>query len=1024
MPSAITSFAVQNATLLDVDGEGYGINGNGWIVKAVLPFLAGQTFDPSKITITLEDPGFDATGAATTRTRVVRGTELVRRQFPNNTSRLGGQNGSDFEAFFAVSDTIFSGTTILSVDCAAGYYGASEAGAVTAGAISNLSTRAYPKPLFAWLNIQHERATGSSFPVEAVAYHKFGMFGRMVACIQFIARDAQATPNVAATQTAAAPSLSSFQTQGNIVEAYKASIPLAALAQGDVCQVNARVFPWIGDAASVLDLDTDGIAWPTARPATRLRFLNDKTGAYGGAIACVRATATGGTVQADLATARTTPFPTINAALTAVAAFNNANKGHNDHGGATIYIMDDGAGGAVAHALIANIAVALGTTALCWTEIRADPANTAAATITHGTNRTVCRLLRWRVSITVIASASFDGGNNNGNVMAAFEDGAITHTAGSQPLNYRCGLTYLRNLTTSFTSGNQSIYAGFGTTRTQAALILGCLNVGSVAGQAAKPWAIIGTFGVGVSEVDPVALPNLDINDGAVIVNNALLRKSADTEFAASQAYVAGIAFVQNVHERSTVGSAPNLQFGADSTVRPMDNILEFYNSIVGERGNECYNDVNAAKGVAKKLFAKFNIWDNINSKADVFTHPTDGQSSGRVGAFERLYSVGCEGNVSLTGSAGGSTPEVNGGSWLGMSWPNASYNVGRAAVGFTDPKANNYPNAGDLGAGGGTYSLTGTTNAAYNQVPAGGAMLGFDIAGVARRNDGTGAAGAYERTDASPGSGSASPTFAPFTTISAAALALAAAGSLAFAPMTSLSAGNLAAPGSGTGTVTVTLAAMSSSSAGALALAGVAAPGFAPLTSLSAGNLAVPGAGAGAAVITFSAMTGAAAADLALAASAALSFAPMTGIAAGIDDLVLPSIVVSTLITGNPNRDFPTPQNFSLFAGDAKTLKVTVFDEDGDPIPLAGVQAVTWRLARTARSVPVLTKTMGAGVTVIADDADEGGANCGRLDVVIESADSDPLDGEYVHECQIVDASGARSAIFYGRANVAPSLN
>lgn len=116
-------------------------------------------------------------------------------------------------------------------------------------------------------------------------------------------------------------------------------------------------------------------------------------------------------------------------------------------------------------------------------------------------------------------------------------------------------------------------------------------------------------------------------------------------------------------------------------------------------------------------------------------------------------------------------------------------------------------------------------------------------------------------------------------------------------------------------------------------------------------------------------------------------------------------------------------PQNFAMLAGDSKVLKVTVVDETGSPLPLAGTQSVTWRLGRTARSTPVLSKTLAGGVTIIATDAGAGQANCGRMDVRIDTADSDPLDGEYVHDCQIVDAAGARATIFHGRAVINPNL-
>lgn len=116
-------------------------------------------------------------------------------------------------------------------------------------------------------------------------------------------------------------------------------------------------------------------------------------------------------------------------------------------------------------------------------------------------------------------------------------------------------------------------------------------------------------------------------------------------------------------------------------------------------------------------------------------------------------------------------------------------------------------------------------------------------------------------------------------------------------------------------------------------------------------------------------------------------------------------------------------PQNFTLSAGAGLILKITVFDEAGDPIPLAGTQSVTWKLARTARSASVLSKTLGAGATIITDDAAQGGANCGRLDVQIDAADSADLDGEYFLDCRLLDANGDTSRIFYGRGFIAPGL-
>lgn len=116
-------------------------------------------------------------------------------------------------------------------------------------------------------------------------------------------------------------------------------------------------------------------------------------------------------------------------------------------------------------------------------------------------------------------------------------------------------------------------------------------------------------------------------------------------------------------------------------------------------------------------------------------------------------------------------------------------------------------------------------------------------------------------------------------------------------------------------------------------------------------------------------------------------------------------------------------PQNFAMMAGDSKVLQVTVKDEAGVPLPLAGIASATWRLARSRRGVDLLTKTMGSGVTIITENAAANEANCGRLNILITAADSEALDGEYFHDCQIVDATGAASTVFFGRANITPNL-
>lgn len=737
--SVISALVIQSSSGIDPSavadaGNGVGIEGNGWVAKATVPYLAATTFDPTKIVLTVTDPGYDGTGT-TVVTRTITGRAILRRQYPNQASLQATQVSTNLEVYFSLSDDIYAGSTVTDAQAEAGFYGASQHGEIAS--VTNSSTLAYEKPLFAWLNTQHERATGSTFPVEAVAYHRRARNGRQVARIEFIAKDAQGTPNVAATQTVSATALSSIQTKGQIVEAWKASIPLTALTQGDLCQVNAKVYPWIGDSSAVLDLEAAGVAWPTASPQTRLRFLNDKTGAYGGAIAFVRAGASGGTVSLTEAMARAAPFPTINGALTAIRTFNNANRGHNDHSGGVIYLMDNGSGGAVAHQLTNGMS---GVTAgQCWTEIRPDPSAVGAVSFTLGGYFDTAGLLKWVVNTTQATGGFFDGGPSNGNVMQAWENQTITISGASVPINYQCGLTYCRNVTINgVATRDNTLLAGYSTTRTQTALALGHMIPAATPTTAVFPFVMIGSRldGVLVGETD---LANVDAQDGRVIANNRIDDLRDACVFGHTVTLTKGIAIVQNVFERASVASSPCLQIAADGAVQAVANVVEQYNTVVGERTNRAYSDVAGAMNVKKKITSRFNLWHQYNIKSD--TYVTDTTVSGRVGNWRARYTVGFEGNISLTGSAQGTTPAANGSSWLGEAWPDTGSNVTAAAVTFTDNKS------GSANPGGGTYSLTGGSNAAYGRVPAGSAGLAFDLAGVARLNNGNGAAGAYERT-------------------------------------------------------------------------------------------------------------------------------------------------------------------------------------------------------------------------------------------------------------------------------------
>jgi hypothetical protein len=754
--AAITSLTILPAGGLQaMDGAG-AADANGWVAKVTLPDDGVSAFDPTKIVLTVSDPGFDATGAATTVTRTIRGTAVLRKQYPNQAQRLNSASGGVRTVCFALSDDIYQGSTIAGAVAQAGYYGAAAAG--TIGSVVNTSTLAYPKPLFAWVNMHYERATGSTFAVEGVAFHRHAMNGRQVACVQYQARDAQGTPNLSATVTAATPQLSTIQTKGQIAEVYAAAVPLANLTQGDLCRVNAKVFPWIGNAAAVLDLLADGVAVTgdatSINPQTPLRFCCDKTGGYGGACAIVKpgGTAAGASgVRSSYAALGATladAYPTIEAAIAAIQTWNSANKGHNDHSGGTVYLGEAAAGAGATHVIGNNGGSASGK---CWTDIVKDPgaSGTVKAQLSAaGQGQTA--MLRWGCPFECNGGYFNGGSGNSFNSWVAFRGNTINAVAGSAaPLNYGFAHSYFENVTWTGGANFPLPTFGYGGAARIQMRAVGVLfeDMPAALGNrfAIQPFTLIGCRFVNGAFDDSNWVANWDSCDGGVIYNCQFLKEQAPCQLGGG--YTRGFALVQNVIERTNTANSPALQIGGDTTTLPFDNVIEYHNTIPGAgaaganigRTNRAYADVAGAAGVNKRITSRFNLWYDYNVKTDTFTGNTT--ATGRTGNWRVRYHVGDRGNVSVLGDDTGSGVNASGGTWAGEVW-DADGKASGATVTFTNNAA------GTGGAGGGDYTLTGASNDAYGRVASGAAALAYDMAGRPRRTDGSGAAGAYERTD------------------------------------------------------------------------------------------------------------------------------------------------------------------------------------------------------------------------------------------------------------------------------------
>jgi hypothetical protein len=745
IPGGLMSLTIADATPID-PVSGVGASGSGWVAIAKLAGVTSLvgTAVPSALTLVVSDPGFDASGNVTTVTRTITGVAHLRRQYPNGNSKIISTDGTNLTLSITLDDWIYSGTTIVSASIGSTFYPGCTAS--NASQTANSSTIAYTKPLFGWINPQQD-ICGSTYATESVAFHRHATAGRMVACIKYSANDGTTT---SPTVTVAATALSSKITQGNIPEVWKATLDVSTLAQGVLANVNAKVYPWLGDSTAVLDLSVDGMAWPTSLPQTLLRVWNDRTGAYGGGYAYVKVGATGGTTSNVPATAAAAPYPTVNAAAVGLRAWNNTNRSHNDLGGGFIRLMDTG-GANTTHSIASDIINAPGQT---WCNIEKDPASSAVISWTYTSQSQGPSLLRFRNMSIVPNTTGYNIlGQNGARDMVCLDNVVLDNTANKHVMGWY-NLPYVYNCTAI--GGNAVELNALPGATTNYPVIAGAVNSGAgtlLVGTGAAHVLVGCILTTAPNDHLSATGSTGDGDHGRIIYNNKL--GPVALENLAGLTINSGLANIQNqVEYNPSATFGVGMNFFADSDLTTITNYIEFHNTAVGERSSRCYNDVVATKvapnGIIKIAQSRFNIWDNYNCKTDTFNQ----NGAGSVGNWANIYSVGNVGNVSLFGRAArdSATLPVNdntdsflGCAWLPSSAPNLLNTPGLTEAQimalFTNYTCQPQPSP----AAGGNYVPINTASLLKGRVPAGKSILQYDLAGVLRKTDGTGAAGCYE---------------------------------------------------------------------------------------------------------------------------------------------------------------------------------------------------------------------------------------------------------------------------------------
>ena len=746
------SYGAINSVYIDTNGWSMLIavasaatNGNWNFGMTVPPQTNWNCPQPNILTnppiaLTVTSLGYNTAGSLTTIQRTIYGTIQVRLPYPNATNFDQAMGSGVITNRIALSEYVWQTDSNLTVNIAQNWY---NDGTVTNSAASNfvvtnnsIANAGHVIANWSWPGFQCVTTTNET--LRALAFHSSAQYGNPVAAVKFWVTDnhGHGVTNIVTSMT-----IDNTIPDANPVPEYIAQMNLSALTSGDQITNFFTAYPWVGNTNSVTDA-SDGInAVNTPCYSSRTAFYSTNF-TYGLPVAVVDPTngadASGRVLTNWSLGGSIGLFSTINGAAAAVAASNNTWYAHNDCVGSTIYLTNG------TYAWMGG-SISSGTNGFGWAEVAAYPgvrATNVFLSTVSGNN--IIGNKTWVHGVTINHSSGnmFQGGGyvwfdqcviNVSAVALIYSDngwwvtdctipqlpqGLNTYSSQSCP----CMLTRGCDLTGNTTGGR--VYTVVGNT----AKATSANNTASWSG-----------FLTGQITPDPL---------GLIFAYNTFYRQLSSSEpylFWDISTNAFGAAIVQNVLEGCyNSATSPLCGFAGDGSEAPnVNNILEWYNTIVGQRCNQSYVEYGASNvwklnwSVAQNIFSAYNI------KSDTFGGgPPNGV---RIGNWSQVYGVGNYNNFQFNLSGqGNQLPE-----WFGLNsyapWTNT-------ATGFpsSEPPSgvtNVYSYAGFVtfaawtggatGTGGGNYKLLSSSPAILTAQSANffpqSWKLPFDITGAAR---------------------------------------------------------------------------------------------------------------------------------------------------------------------------------------------------------------------------------------------------------------------------------------------------
>jgi len=767
----------------------------------------GNPLDPSGdwdadalVRLSIPSPGYDVNGDPTVVDREVFGTRMVRKVYPDEADIDEWLNGGGkLETKLALSDFIYSNETSILCDMAAAFANVSGTPSepITAAAVTNSSALVSPRVILRPLTVPYQTFAGS-FDIVFVVDHAYARnrypVPRLLVTASDVADGGSATVAVVATYTK-----KTFTASGLSIGVYSATFDAADFGQAKTIRVTAKASPWVGPSAAIVDTDVvEDCLIEDLGPGVfigPLYFVCDKDNALTSWASVDGVGAGTPTVQATAALARTTPYANIAAALSALKAYNNSTHSDDSLNNCRV-LMQNGT--------YTGPGSFTGSNTKSFCVIEADTANgatRAGVVFDTATNAPCSAYIAFRNVSFVSSGIGMFVGSQSGvlwldscyldlsgwvlvydwaavygtnNEIERFDGGFDLFSTYRQPAVVLAGnnsvaqvpaVAVLNVCNRNFTAGLFGAGNAPGIPVSDNSIVGWNENLYSPDGAPwsgerynhAAPRAATAQAGASASiTLDASASASdhtyngqiLEITGGTgsgqrrVIVGYAGSSKVAtvhkawttnpDNTSAFSIApdglIVHGASWIGFVVARPSGTTSPLLQLAADGSVdgSGIQNVLVSHYTTAGSRFNADYNDTGSNSPLRTVGRHRFTLPYLINIKNDLF----DGGNGARIGNQAADYRTGHVGNIAQ--GTNGFPPE-----YLGR------YGSVTAAIAFADDQSTT-----GGGNGGGDYAATGDNE---NQVPAGQAVMGWDLYGTAYRNNGTDAAGAINTGGETP---------------------------------------------------------------------------------------------------------------------------------------------------------------------------------------------------------------------------------------------------------------------------------